>query len=70
MPPAVLHVRQAEPGHAREPEHVGLEHDPLVLFVGVQDRAAAKCQPRVVDEDVRAGQAGSDASADKQLAAL
>ena len=45
-------VRQAEPRHAHEPVHVGLEDAALVLLGRVVERRAPEREARVVDEDV------------------
>jgi hypothetical protein len=54
VPAPVLHVRQAEARHPREPEDVCLEHPPVVLVVALRDRGAAESQAGVVDQDVEA----------------
>ncbi len=51
-------MRQAEPRHAHQAEHVRLDHLTLVDVAGLPDGIAPAREPGVVDEDVDAAELG------------
>ncbi len=61
-------MRQAEARHAHQPEHVRLDHLPLVDVARLPDGVAAAREPGVVDEDVEPAEVG-EGLLDEALAA-
>ena len=51
-------MRQAEPRHPHQAEHVRLDHLALVVLARLPDRVAPAREPGVVDEDVEAAELG------------